>query len=155
MRAHSGIICRIHAIRDFTDVKHLGHPQMEIIDSGGCIWHLTGKVEDGNVSIEPIICNRASIRQRYALLAICLLSIPLFSLIIAGGINPCVHRSSWYIKQPPIYPFHRLHFRTELGNYGGSNRYIIPCYIAFSKCIYVTCCSPKSSKVHHPFIQTN
>ena len=94
-RAHSGIICRIHAIRDFTDVSHLSHPQMEIIDSGGCIWHLTGKVEDGNVSIEPIICNRASIRQRYALLAICLSSTPLFSLIIAGGINPCVHRSSW------------------------------------------------------------
>ena len=22
---------------------------MEIIDSGGCIWHSTGKVEDGNV----------------------------------------------------------------------------------------------------------
>ena len=57
---------------------------MDIIDSGGCIWHLTGKVEDGNVFIEPIMCNRASIRQRYDLLAIDLSSIPLFSLIIAG-----------------------------------------------------------------------
>ena len=69
-RAHSGIICRIHAIRDVTDVKHLGNPHMPIIDSGRFILLLTDKVEDGNVSIEPIMCNRASIRQRYDLLAI-------------------------------------------------------------------------------------
>ena len=70
-------------------MKHLGNPHMAIIDSGRFISLLTDKVEDGNVSIEP------NIRQRYALLAIDLSSIPLFSLIIAGGINPCVHRSSW------------------------------------------------------------
>ena len=76
-------------------MKHLGNPHMAIIDSGRFISLLTDKVEDGNVSIGPIMCNRASIRQRYDLLAIDLSSIPLFSLIIAGGINPCVHRSSW------------------------------------------------------------